>query len=538
MRSPIHQTLWSRLGRTVLLASLGAFLVVACGEAPRKIPLLPDAPRSGIHKSGPLAVLGGNPRYFTDTEGRRAIYLTGSHTWNNFQDWGRTDPPHPFDYTAYLDFLERHGHNFIRLYVWEQAAWFPGTEEKIVITPLPYLRTGPGHALDGGPRFDLTRFDPVYFDRLHERVEVARKRGIYVSVMLFNGWSIELKGKKSGNPWRGHPFNRDNNVDGIDGDTDRDGEGKEVHTLLNPAVTSLQKTYLRKIVDTLGDLDNILWEISNESHPGAVEWQYEMIRTIRELESTAGKRHPVGMTSMWPHGKEGNASLFESPADWISAHSSSSDPYGDEPPASTGRKIIVSDTDHIWGIGGDARWVWMSFLRGLNPIFMDPYEMVMRDNYPLWPSSESDRGASASSPASEWQEVRKAMGYARALADRVELASMQPMGELASTGLLPGRSRERVPGLPRLSEWQVEAPYRFAFEGPCRGARRGGSVSSSGAARGGVGGCRAGTNSSGFSGEGWWADRVPGALRGRCCASCKGANGPRPRAAGGTIISV
>jgi hypothetical protein len=439
MRSRI--AILSNLGRPVSHALLGAFLVVAlvaCGEVPPGIPLFPpNGPAFGMHQevgpAGGLSVLEGNPRYFTDAGGRRAVYLTGSHTWNNFQDWGRTDPPSPFDYTAYLDFLEHHGHNFIRLYVWEQAAWFPGTEEKVVIAPLPYLRTGPTRALDGGLRFDLTQFNPGYFRRLRERVEAARARGIYVSVMLFDGWSIELKGKKSGNPWRGHPFNRENNVSGIDGDMDGDGEGKEVHTLLNPAVTSLQKTYLRKITETLGDLDNVLWEISNESHPGAVEWQYEMIRTIKDLESSTGKPHPVGMTSMWPHGKEGNASLFESPADWISPHRNATEPYGDNPPASTGRKIILSDTDHIWGIGGDARWVWMSFLRGLNPIFMDPYEMAMRDNYPLWPSSEVN-GASTSSPAPEWESIRKAMGYARALADRIELASMRPMGELASTG--------------------------------------------------------------------------------------------------------
>jgi hypothetical protein len=89
--------------------------------------------------------------------------------------------------------------------------------------------------------------------------------------MLFDGWSIELKGQKLGNPWRGHPFNRENNINGIDGDIDGDGQGKELHTMMSPAVTALQKTYLRKVVETLTDLDNVLWEISNESHSGSVE---------------------------------------------------------------------------------------------------------------------------------------------------------------------------------------------------------------------------------------------------------------------------
>ena len=70
---------------------------------------------------GPLRVCPDNARYFADAGGK-AVYLTGAHTWNNFQH--NTFYP-PVDYPAYLDFLDRHNHNFIRLWVWEQAAWDP-----------------------------------------------------------------------------------------------------------------------------------------------------------------------------------------------------------------------------------------------------------------------------------------------------------------------------------------------------------------------------------------------------------------------------
>jgi hypothetical protein len=36
---------------------------------------------------GPLQVHPENPRYFTDGSGK-AIFLTGAHTWANFQDIG------------------------------------------------------------------------------------------------------------------------------------------------------------------------------------------------------------------------------------------------------------------------------------------------------------------------------------------------------------------------------------------------------------------------------------------------------------------
>ena len=68
---------------------------------------------------GPLRVHPENPRYFTDgrtnADGSlKAVYLTGSHTWNNFQDSGPDATP--FNYSAFLGLLETHHHNFFRLW--------------------------------------------------------------------------------------------------------------------------------------------------------------------------------------------------------------------------------------------------------------------------------------------------------------------------------------------------------------------------------------------------------------------------------------
>jgi hypothetical protein len=157
---------------------------------------------------GPLRVHPTNPRYFTDGSGK-AVYLTGSHTWANLQDQGATDPPPVFDFDRYLDWLVERNHNFIRLWAWEQARWAPWSDGKNgtsdwFIQPSAYARTGPDLALDGKPQFDLTKFDPIYFTRLRERVKKAGDRGIYVSIMLFQGWS-SAKGWLGGKPWSGHP---------------------------------------------------------------------------------------------------------------------------------------------------------------------------------------------------------------------------------------------------------------------------------------------------------------------------------------------
>jgi len=89
--------------------------------------------------TGPLRVLPANPHWFADPSGK-AVLLAGSHVWQNLQDNGLiirgavANPPPVFDYPGYLDFLNRHGHNFFRLWRWETTRWtdrYTGNEDQI-----------------------------------------------------------------------------------------------------------------------------------------------------------------------------------------------------------------------------------------------------------------------------------------------------------------------------------------------------------------------------------------------------------------------
>ena len=133
-------------------------------------------------------------------------------------------------------------------------------------------------ALDGKPKFDLEQFDQEYFDTLRSRVTQSREHEMYVAVMLFEGWSLRSASK----PWAsdGHPFNKHNNINGIDGDVDGDRRVIETHTRRVPAVNAIQEAYVRKVIDTVNDLDNMLYEIANEDGEYSIERQYQMIRTI------------------------------------------------------------------------------------------------------------------------------------------------------------------------------------------------------------------------------------------------------------------
>ena len=377
---------------------------------------------------GPLRHNPANPRYFTDDAGQ-AIYLTGSHTWASLMEIKLAGGSN-FDYAAWLNFMHEHHHNCMRLWTWDHSEMAPWTTEHLYFEPMPFVRPGPTFgselALDGQPKYDLSQYNAAYFERLRERVILAGERGIYVAVMLFEGWCLKWAVPES-DPWPYHPYHAANNINGVNGDTDNDGKG-DVYSLESPAVLEYQKAYIRKVIDTLNDLDNVLWEIANEveNTDRAFAWSYHMVEYVREYERTKPKQHPVGMTA--ESGAQYNPIIFASPADWVSPGAGSRGEYRLDPPEADGAKVILNDTDHLWGHGGTYPWAWKCFLRGLNPLFMDPWEPV--------PGSTMSNYAGASlnrRDYPDWALLRQNLGYTRRFAGRMDLNAMRPRSDLAAS---------------------------------------------------------------------------------------------------------
>lgn len=388
-----------------------------------------------------LKVHPTNPRYFTDDSGK-AVYLTGSHYWYNLQDqMGRPlfspvlDLLGPQNYTALLDFIQAHGHNHMRMWAWEYSDW----------EPLPWARIGPNNAKDGQPMFDLSQFNQSYFDRLRQRVTAARDRGIYVQIMFFSRESV-IGGDSHTtgpcdypttiDPWEYHPFNTANNINGINGDPDGDGCGYETHTMsTHPqivAVRAVQEALIRKVIDTVNDLDNVLYEISNEDHHVSGSWQHHMIHLVHNYEMGKPARHPVVMTFLFPHNWNGTqqdiSELWSSPAEAVSPGNQA---YNANPPVASGNKVVIIDTDHLPGNAAipdnqqtaDYSWVWKSFTSGLNPIYMDPIDFSAANYIKSYAQPYSQAILSA----------RAAMGDTLRYATKIGLASMTPSPNLTST---------------------------------------------------------------------------------------------------------
>ena len=294
------------------------------------------------------------------------------------------------------------------------------------MTPHPWQRTGPGKASDGKPKFDLSRFNQAYFDRLRDRVEQLHAAGIYAGVYLFSGeWLFRFR--FSGD---GYPLSGSNNVNGID-----DGGGTGAVTMTAPnAITAIQDAYVRKVIDTLNDLPNVLWIVSQEAPRDSKWWNSHLIALARSCEAGKPLQHPIGYGV--PEDNN-DATLLDSDADWIApaARISPSRSCGRGKPAC---KVNINDSDHSYfGIWNDSpqaarNYFWINFTQGNQTLFMDPYVVYYpRENRNRCPSPIN--GISPA-PDPRWDPVRDTMGYIRRYAERMNLAATRPQGKLSSTG--------------------------------------------------------------------------------------------------------
>lgn len=458
-RSHFHRgtaRVWIGIMTALILCTAGVTPNYGADEAKPLIPV-----RNPV-ATGPLRRNPANGRYFMDGTGK-TIYLAGSHTWANLPDRGQLNPPGvAFDYAAYMKWMVDHNFNFMRLWAAELPNAGPGPdywEGNFVGPPYRWRRTGPGNASDGGPKFDLTQLDQSYFDRMRERTMVAGQNGIYVSVMLFNGfeWQFDT------NPNDGDPFVVTNNINHID----CPGTCPSNTSVMPDAVWDIETAYIRKVVDTVNDLDNVLYEVSNESgSPFSDNWQFRVIEYVKHYEAGKPKQHPIGMTFQWVGGSD--LTLYNSPADWISA--------GSRVPPSDGKKVIINDTDHAYGWGdiehdgpqGQRQWVWENFAAGNNVAFMDPYLTKWKNrNHPEGSTVDPEIGVK---PDKYWDVIRDAMGSAETYANRMNLAAMTPQGALSSTNFcLANRGAEYLVYQPASGAFTVNMPagtYRFEWFNP------------------------------------------------------------------------
>ncbi len=162
-----------------------------------------------------------------------------------------------FDYHAYLDQMATEGLRLTRLFVLFrelQTSLNPYSPCKPESTDYvaPYVRTGPGLALDRLPKYDLEQWNPEFFARLHGFLGMAMDKGVVVELTLLSNVYSEVV-------WALSPLHGDNNVNSI-GTT----PWYDYMSTRHPALFNEQQRFVRKILEEAAPYDNLIIEICNE----------------------------------------------------------------------------------------------------------------------------------------------------------------------------------------------------------------------------------------------------------------------------------
>jgi len=387
-----------------------------------------SSPSSGAILA-PLTTSSTNPRYFIDGNGT-PIILNGSHTWNNLLDWGTNGSIRALDFSAYVNFLVAHGHNFTFLWRTELTKFcaLPTTASSppdFTSSPQPWQRNGPGTASDGGLKFDLNKFDQAFFDRLRTRVQQLNAAGIYTGVYFFTGeWLNAFRCTGDG-----YPLSSANNINGID-----DGGGIGSMTMSAPnSVTAIQDALVDKMIDTLNDLPNVLWIVSEEAPPNSTWWNNHLISHVRTYEAAKPSRHPIGYAVL---SNLVDSTVYNSDADWIA-------PFANISPTSscgTGTphcKVNINDSDHsyyaMWNDSAQTNrsYAWRNFTTGNQVAFMDPYVVYYpRENRNLCPNPVNGICPGVDT---RWNNFRDNLGYILNYSRKLNMANVSPQPGLSST---------------------------------------------------------------------------------------------------------
>ncbi|MFQ6096851.1 MAG: hypothetical protein ACE5O2_03930 [Armatimonadota bacterium] len=226
-----------------------------------------------------LEVCPRHPYYFRD--GGRHILLLGISDRSLFAIWRN---PKGADWRAYLDALADCDANYVRHNVleWDDvlvASRYPAQWTNLT---WPFLRLGPGDAIDDKPRFDLTALDDSYFrDRVRPFIRHAAARGIYVELTLFDDVGARR--------FQRSLYTDRNNVNELGLSPH---EATSDAALRKPNVIAMQERYVDAVLRATHDFGNVIYEIANET--GGARWVEHFVDYIHHHPQHPGRLVSAG----------------------------------------------------------------------------------------------------------------------------------------------------------------------------------------------------------------------------------------------------
>jgi len=143
---------------------------------------------------------------------------------------------------------------------------------------LPWARSGEGTAWDGLSKYDLTKFNPWYFNRLKKFAELCDKKA---AVLFHNFYMqhnlLETPGHYVDFPWRPVNCIQDTAM------PDRVPAANVFYDMSNPVRRKMQTIYIRKCLDELGSYNNVVY-LASQEYTGPLAYMKFWLDTVGQWE--------------------------------------------------------------------------------------------------------------------------------------------------------------------------------------------------------------------------------------------------------------
>jgi hypothetical protein len=273
---------------------------------------LPPAPPTAL----PLSIvdgkilIGGRP-VFSNTAGSNAIWqgqlmpIRAALLQNSPTRWapGRVGPGLTEDLDALTDRMRSRDTPIYELSppLWydrrrdehsatvrkDSDVWAPFLEQ-------PWARSGIGQAWDGLSKYDLTKFNPWYWDRVREMAKLAGAKGLILEYYFYQNHGLMEKAAH----WSDLPWDQVNCLQdtGVLNPPPKDGEmfynptvALRFYDITNPTLRELHRLYIWHGLDVLAGEPNVIYSLGWE-FDGPLPFEQFFLDTVAEWERAHHRR--------------------------------------------------------------------------------------------------------------------------------------------------------------------------------------------------------------------------------------------------------
>jgi hypothetical protein len=163
---------------------------------------------------------------------------------------------------------------------------------------MPWARSGQGKAWDGLSRYDLTRFNPWFFERTREFARLSEQNGLVYYHNLYNTHNLlETRAHWVDFPWR--PANCINDTGLMEPPIDSSNTihvANQFYDAGDVRRRSLHRAYILHNLDQLGGFPNVIFGLGFQ-YAGPLAFQQFFQDTVAEWEKAKGRNVRIALTT-------------------------------------------------------------------------------------------------------------------------------------------------------------------------------------------------------------------------------------------------